>query len=590
MKKSIVTGFLCLVLTLGVFGKTAFAEPTPTPEPTATPIAQEKASLEEEKTSAVEQLGAKYTLIKNSTSVKKTDKSKAKGIYSTYKNKINNCKTVDGVSEYLNTAITLLDAMLSGEDGANDSSSDTETSTAPTSSSDLIMVGGNWVTPTAYYGRPVNVVLPIVNMMKGINLANVIVTPVTEIATTEWPFEIETSGYTQTIADLPGAGNGQDDMTRRRELTWTFRVRDDVMNGYYKVPFLVNYIDPTTGENTQVTLTTYVQCVGAPGSGNVSEEGKYSTPRVIVSGYDTVPEQVHAGDVFKLVLHLKNTSVNTSVSNMLVNLVAPNEGTDNETSYSAFMPSSGSNSFYVEKIAKGGTTDLEIEMKAKNDLSQKPYALDLTMEYEDENINSYTASADVSIQVYQDARFEFSTPEIMPQSISVGDQANIMFSIYNTGRVALYNAHLTIEGDAIESEEVYLGNIEAGATGNVDTMLTGMAPSEPGVMSKLVLTYEDENQNKQTYEQEIEITVMDMPMYEEPIYDEGEFAEEESGTKPWVIVLIIAGVIAAIVVAIIVIKKVIAKKKQKEDEDELWEDLSELEAKKAEETTEGKEE
>ena len=63
---------------------------------------------------------------------------------------------------------------------------------------------------------------------------------------------------------------------------------------------------------------------GAPGSGNIEAEGGTSTPRVIVTGYDTDPKEVHAGDTFTLTLHLKNTSQRTEVSNMLVNLIDDN--------------------------------------------------------------------------------------------------------------------------------------------------------------------------------------------------------------------------------------------------------------------------
>lgn len=91
------------------------------------------------------------------------------------------------------------------------------------------MVGGNWITPVAVYGKSVNIVLPIVNMGNQ-NINNIIVTPVISSSTKEWPFEISTSGYSQTIRDLPGKGNGQTDFDRRRELTWTLQTRTDALN------------------------------------------------------------------------------------------------------------------------------------------------------------------------------------------------------------------------------------------------------------------------------------------------------------------------------------------------------------------------
>lgn len=185
----------------------------------------------------------------------------------------------------------------------DDNNGQDDASVNPSSTSDFVMVGGDWVTPVATYGQNVNIVLPIVNM-GSVNLANISVTPVISNSVTEWPFEIETSGYTQTITDLPGKGNGQSDMDRRRELTWTLKTREDAPSGYYKLQFTALYYVGTEAESA--TLTTYVKVVGAPGSGNVETEGSgSSTPRVIVTGFTTDPAEVNAGDTFTLTLHLK---------------------------------------------------------------------------------------------------------------------------------------------------------------------------------------------------------------------------------------------------------------------------------------------
>ncbi len=51
-----------------------------------------------------------------------------------------------------------------------------------------------------------------------------------------------------------------------------------------------------------------------------------------------------------------------------------------------------------------------------------------------------------------------------------------MFGINNTGKVILYNVTVTFEADSIKTTDAYVGNIKPGETGNVDTMLTGVAP------------------------------------------------------------------------------------------------------------------
>ena len=71
--------------------------------------------------------------------------------------------------------------------------------------------------------------------------------------------------------------------------------------------------------------------------------GNGSVPRVIVTGFTTDPAEVRAGSNFKLTIHLKNTS-RMKVSNMLFDLSAPTEGSDEQTTSPAFLPSSGASS------------------------------------------------------------------------------------------------------------------------------------------------------------------------------------------------------------------------------------------------------
>lgn len=464
-----------------------------------------------------------------------------------------------------------IDALVPAEDGTDMLTGDEPA--MPSSTSDFIMVGGNWVTPTVTYGQMVNVVLPVVNM-GSVNLNNVTVTPVTSNLVSEWPFEIQTSGYTQTIPDLPGKGNGQSDMDRRRELTWTLKARTDALSGYYKLQFNVLYYVGTEVESA--TLTTYVKVNGAPGSGNVeSEGGGTSTPRVIITGYETNPEKVNAGDTFTLTLHLKNTSKRTAVSNMLVNLAASSEGSDVDSTYAAFLPTSGSNTEYITTIGKGETVDLSIEMTAKADLTQKPYQIDVNMEYEDEDYASFTSTADVSIPIYQNARFELSTPEILPESITVGTDANIMFSIYNVGKTTLYNTKVSFEGDSVTGGEVFLGKIEAGGTGSVDSLVTGAAATEDDGTVKIVVSYEDESGNKSTYEQDITLMVTEdsMGMGDEMLYEDmmmdGDLEEEESSGLGGIFVIVIVVVVVLVIVGIVVVVLVRKSKKKKAQQEEL---------------------
>jgi hypothetical protein len=264
---------------------------------------------------------------------------------------------------------------------------------------------------------------------------------------------------------------------------------------------------------------------------------------------------------------------------MLVNISAPSEGSDADSTYAAFLPTSGSNSEYISSIGKGATTDLSIEMTAKADLAQKPYQLDVNMEYEDDSYNAYTSNADVSIPIYQDARFELSTVEVLPESITVGNESNIMFSIYNTGKTTLYNVKISFEGESVTGGEAFLGQISAGSTGNVDTMVTGAAASTDDGTIKVVVSYEDESGNVSTYEQELTLMVTDDSitddMYSDYDYDMDmiDYGETTGSRKAVGIAL----VVIVFIVIIVIVSLLLRRRKKKKEEKERVNLLDEIE-------------
>ena len=452
--------------------------------------------------------------------------------------------TPAGLEEFVNKTKSRMEKY----DNSNAPADDKEpTLPAPT---DYVQVGGNWVTPVATYSQWVNVVLPIVNMAKE-DATDVIVTPVLDTDPENWPFDIEQSSYTVKLDRLAGENVNGDAMERRQEITWNFRTRKDVTSGYKKIAFNVQYTN-SAGEQVNTTLNTYVKAVGAPGSGTGDTT---STPRLIVTGFDTDPEQVRAGDNFTLTVHMKNTAKRTAVSNVEFTLKAATEGKDADAVYEAFLPVAGSSTIYVESIPAGGTTDLVIDMKAKADLAQKPYVLNIDMKYEDEKLKEFTASSSVSIPVYQEARYEISEPEVMPSSIDVGSESNVMFSIYNTGKTTLYNVSVRFEGDSVSGGEAFVGNIQSGGTGNVDTMLTGVAPTTDDGIIKAIISFEDNETNKTEVEKELTLYVSE-PVYDDMDMNDFDMSDDtKSGFPIWAKILLVLVVIAAVVAAVIIVKK-----------------------------------
>ncbi len=485
-------------------------------------------------------------------------------------NQIHAMSTSAGVEDYITKAKGDMDRIMNPP---SDDDDDEDDEPDPVVTPDhLLMVGGSWVTPVADAGEAVSIVLPVVNMGKTM-VTNAVVTPALSTDTASWPFEITSSNYSQTIADLPGTDTGMSDMDRRRELTWNLKTRSDVGNGYQKLSFNVIYRD-SDGNSQSTTLDTYIQLKGTAG---VGADGKASVPRVIVTGFETNPEDVHAGESFVLTLHLKNTSTATSVNNMIFEIVAAVEGKDEDTTYAAFLPTAGSSTIFVDRMEKNGTKDIQIEMEAKADLTQKPYAVDVNMSYEDEHVNAYTSKSSVSIPVKQAARVDVSEPEVMPASIEVGSESNIMFNIYNMGKTKLYNVQVKTDSENLSGGDTFVGNLDSGATGAVDIYVTGQSATMDDGMVKLLISYEDETGESTVIEKEVSLFVTESMMEDFPMDDsmmDGDMmGEEGTGGKGGTYAAIVIGVILLAVIAGAVFY---TKRKKKKEQMSLEEDLMEL--------------
>lgn len=401
-----------------------------------------------------------------------------------------------------------------------------------------------------------------------------------------WPFKTDYQKYEQKIDTLK---NGE-----HKEISFDFLQRDDAGTSRYAILFSVYegdndkpiatnklYVNTTEkpqadnsqnqGDNASVgNDEPAVYSGGGSGSSGSSSDG--SVPRVIVTGFDTNPAEVHAGSDFTLTIHLKNTSKKTKVQNMLFELQAPTEGTDEQTSAPAFLPTSGSNSIYLNGIKADGTADISITLNAKADLLQKPYSINLSMKYEDSQATQIESSSSISIPVKQDARFEFSEFEISPQTIEVGGETNVMCSLYNLGRIKLYNAKARFEGNGIKKQEIFIGNVDAGATGSIDAMLQGEKVTNGNSKITMTLSYEDESGNisETTKDFELEVTeaVDDSDMH---MNTDGD-VEAGSGGFPVVPVVVVIAIIAGAVAAVVFVKK--KKKKQMlNEEEELLDEL-----------------
>ena len=492
-----------------------------------------------------------------------------------------------------------------------------------------LSVGDEQKTPVYKAGEKAELKINVLN--KGnMDAQNVSIAPVIS-STDEWPFDMEKLNYEQSLGTISAGsqttalwGGGDDKLTVRSDVTGksyklTFRLTYDDGEKIYEADRYVfvkteakkstsdsgNSNNTGNGNNSGNSNNTGKDQVDNIGSGDgsggssgdgsavssgsdfydggvynsepvstggdVASTGDGSVPRVIVTGFDTDPGTVKAGSNFKLVIHLKNTSKKTAVTNMLFDLQAPASGTDEAAEAPAFLPVSGSSSIYLDKIPANGTKDISIDLNSRADLIQKPYSITMTMKYEDGNATQFEGESSLAIPVTQEARFEFSEIQIMPDTVAVYEEANITCNLYNLGRVKMYNVKAKFEGDAIEGEEQFIGNLESGATGTIDGIVTAVAESYDESNCKLVLTYEDDSGKEYSVEQPFTMTITSEmePADMEMMTD----IPEDTGSPVGLIVAVIVGVAAVAAVVTAVLLKRRKKKIQSSEEEELLDEV-----------------
>jgi hypothetical protein len=250
------------------------------------------------------------------------------------------------------------------------------------------------------------------------------------------------------------------------------------------------------------------------------DEKQKTVPKIIISMYSFEPEEVKAGDNFKLKLSFLNTSKIVPIRNIKVTFSAK-EG--------EFIPASSSNTFFIENMGTQGIAEREVELFAKSDAAPKSHILNLNFEYEDEKGNQYTAAEEISIPVKQEQRLVVGQLNLPPEGYE-GQPIPIFVDFFNMGKSILYNLMVTFEGEAFQAENAnyFAGNFEPGRSDYFESMIT---PSTAGeATGELVFSFEDESGKKNELRKEIKLNVMGMEM--PPMPPEGQMGEEFPGEMP----------------------------------------------------------
>lgn len=285
---------------------------------------------------------------------------------------------------------------------------------------------------------------------------------------TKFPFEINDGNYDRWMNNI------NPDQTV--EVPYSMAIREEAKSGYYPIKFKIRYREEENGAFlTPVEDTFYVRVIGKDEEDELSDdagENERTKARIIVDSFETDPARILAGQDFTLKVKMKNASSDITASNILFTFEP--EAVENSP---VFTTANGSNSVVVNSLAPGASEVLTMKFTSSPSAEQRAYNITITEQYDSPEFKNAKETVKIAVALKQEARLNTGTIEVMPDSIEVGTETNIMFPINNTGKVTLYNVTAIFEADSIQRAESYVGNIKPGESGNVDVMVAGAAPT-----------------------------------------------------------------------------------------------------------------
>lgn len=371
-------------------------------------------------------------------------------------------------TEYINIWISTDAATSTEDDGAK-------------KEGNYFIIGENESTPQGTYPHVMNYSVNFRNK-RNTTVQDVTVSMQLSEDSAKFPFDINDGNYDRTFARV------QPDETV--SASYSMAIRKDSYTGYYPIKYTITFRLSSEGDLHTEEGTFYVHIASKDKADDLREfnANDRTKARLIVGSYHTVPEQIYAGDEFELVLNMKNASTSVAASNILFNLES-----EKVSDSAVFTTESGSSSMVVNSLGAGQSTELKAKFTARAGVDQRSYSITVKEKYDSPDFKNAEESIVVDIPVKQYAKLSTSTIDVTPDSMAVGSESDVMFGINNTGKVVLYNVTASFASDSIKPADAYVGNIKPGATGNVDVMLTGIAPTTDDGKVKVTISYEDEN-------------------------------------------------------------------------------------------------
>ncbi len=346
-------------------------------------------------------------------------------------------------------------------------------------------LGENQTTPYAVYPEICNFALNLRNSGT-MTAMDVTASIVCEADSEKFPFDINETNYNRHFEYIT---HGE-----TVSLPYSFAIRSNTYTGYYPIKMVITYRESSGSELKKEEKTFFVHIKNkdkeAEKKQNEFNANDRVKARIIIDSYRTEPADVYAGTDYTLYVTFKNASKSVDASNVLLTF-----DSEKVSESPVFTTSGGSNSVVIETLKAEESAEVSMHFTAGASVDQRSYAINVSEKYDSPEFKNAEEKVSLTVPVLQVAKFNMGNVEVMPSSISVGEESNVMFAINNTGKVILYNVMVKFEDASISTTESYIGNIKPGSSANVDAMISGVAPTTGDGHIKTSISYEDEYGN-----------------------------------------------------------------------------------------------
>lgn len=345
-----------------------------------------------------------------------------------------------------------------------------------------------------------------------------------------------------------------------KPMSFTFAATGSASTRNYTVELKVEY-------EQNGKAVSFTQYAGANVSNPEKEkeddkDKKESKPKIIISQYSSDPIIVMAGQEFDLTMTFLNTHAEKAVKNVKMYLTMSEETSSESTKTgNIFTPVDSSNTFYFDSIPAKGTVEKKLRLYVVPDAQPKTYTIKVNFEYEDDSKTEYTSTELLGVNVKQSTKVETSEI-VIPETSELYMPISVYFDIFNTGKVALSNLKVTLEGDIdTASKSTYIGNCASGESGYYEGSFSVINEGENNL--KLTISYDDASGEKVEEVHEYTITGTPPVPMEENMEGEDPSAQEGTGLGIGKIAAIVCGVVILIAIVVVIFKKKKAKKEAK---------------------------